>query len=114
MFEANSKVYSGDVYMQSSFNLKGHELSDEIRFLQAKKTIEMIKKFLLQKKIKKYKQKGRTNFLRRRNKEDSQLNINKSIKKQFNLLRVVDNKRYPAFFIYKKKKYILKIFKSKD
>ena len=30
--------------------------------------------------------------------DDSELDINKSINSQFNLLRICDNKRYPAFF----------------
>ena len=42
--------------------------------------------------------------------EGSELDINKSIKSQFNMLRVVDNERYPAFFSHKKKKYIIKIY----
>ena len=112
MFEANSKIDSGEIYIQSFFKLKGHELSDEIRSLQAKTTLHMIKKFLDNKKNIKIKQKGKGNFLRRRSPKDSELDINLSIRKQFNLLRVVDNKRYPAFFIHKNKKYLLKIYKG--
>ena len=33
-------------------------------------------------------------------------------KEQFNLLRIVDNNSYPAFFFYKNKKYIIKIFNA--
>ena len=57
MFEANSKIDSGEIYIQSFFKLKGHELSDEIRSLQAKTTLHMIKKFLDNKKNIKIKQK---------------------------------------------------------
>ena len=112
MFEASPKIDSGNIYYQSFFKLKGNELSDEIRFLQAKTTISLIKKFLNKKNNKTYKQKGKSNFLRRRSPKDSELNINKSIKDQFNLLRVVDNERYPAFFLYKGTKYLIKIFKE--
>ena len=112
MFEANSKVDCGEIYQQTFFKLNGHELSDEIRFLQAKTTIIMIKKFFDKKKNKKFKQKGKGNFLKKRFPKDSEININQTVIKQFNLLRVVDNKRYPAFFIHKKKKYILKIYKG--
>ena len=38
--------------------------------------------------------------------------IKKSILSQFDLLRIVDNKNYPAFFKIYGKKYILKISKS--
>ena len=37
-------------------------------------------------------------FYGRRNKKNSELNPEKSIDGQFNILRVVDNQRYPAFF----------------
>ena len=59
-------------------------------------------------------QKGKITNYRRRKPTDSKLNINKSLKEQFNLLRIVDNKKYPAYFEYKDQKYILKIFKSNE
>ena len=56
-------------------------------------------------------QKGKSTFYKKRNPEDSELDINKSLIENFNLLRTVDNKKYPAFFRYKNNKYILKIEK---
>ena len=90
-------------------------MNDEIRDIQAKETVKIIKKFL--KKFPNYSKKeqsGKTTFYKRRRPADSKLNINKNLKENFNLLRVVDNEKYPAFFNYKKKKYILKIFKAKN
>ncbi len=85
---------------------------DDLRFLQAKAIFQVIGKFLdTYPKIRFRKQKGRSNFNKRRNPNDSQINIKKSILSQFNLLRVCDNKRYPAFFIHKGVKYFLKIEK---
>ena len=66
------------------------------------------------KKIKKKPQLGKTSFYRKRTKKDSEININKSIRKQFNLLRVTDNKRYPAFFYLKGHKYKLQIERYKN
>ena len=43
--------------------------------------------------------------------EDSLLDFNKTITEQFNLLRVVDNDKYPAFFENQGEKYFLKITK---
>ena len=40
--------------------------------------------------------------------------MSKSIDEQFNLLRVCDNERYPAFFYKDGVKYILKINKEKN
>ena len=64
-------------------------------------------------KVKYKKQKGKTSYFKKRTPKDSRLNINGSIKSQFNLLRICDNENYPAYFVFKKKKYILKIFKEK-
>ncbi len=114
LFEANEKIDRGDIYLQKFFTLNGSELSGEIREKQANLTIQLIKTFLKNiKKIKKKPQLGKMTFYRKRTKDDSEIDINKSIKKQFNLLRVVDNERYPAFFYYNKKKYIIKIYDQK-
>ena len=76
--------------------------------------LNLIKKFLKKfPKIYFKKQYGKSNFIKRRHPKDSKLNINKSLKSQFNLLRVNDNELYPSFFYYKKKKYLIKIFKEK-
>ena len=112
LIKAEEKVDSGGVIEENFFYLKGHELNTEIRKIQADQTIKIIKKFL--KKYPKFKltqQKGASTYFRRRQKKDSKLNVNKSLKSSFNLLRIVDNDKYPAFFEYKKKKYIIKIFK---
>ena len=53
---------------------------------------------------------GKQSFYPKRTEKDSELKITKTIKEQFNLLRVCDNDRYPAFFYINDKKYILKIY----
>ena len=81
--------------------------------IQAYQTIKILKNFLKNyPRMKLKKQKGKGNFNKRRTKKDSQININKSIKSQFNHLRICDNDKYPAFFKYKNNKYFLKIFKE--
>ena len=44
---------------------------------------------------------GKGNFNRRRYPKNSELDINKSIKSQFNHMRINDNELYPSFFKYK-------------
>ena len=56
-------------------------------------------------------QEGAESFYKGRKPEDSQLDFNKTIAEQFNLLRVVDNDKYPAFFEHQGEKYFLKITK---
>ena len=61
---------------------------------------------------KKISQIGHSTFYKKRTPQNSEINIKNSILSQFNLLRVVDNKNYPAFFKIYGKKYILRISKS--
>lgn len=108
----NEKVDSGKVILQNLISLQGNELYDEIREYQFNSTYKLIKKFLNNyPNFKTKKQKGKSSFLRKRTPEDSEININKSLKSQFNLLRISNNEEWPAFFFYKNNKYILKIFK---
>ena len=58
------------------------------------------------------KQIGKSSFYKRRYPEDNSLNFNKSIRENFNLLRIGNNELFPSFFYYKSKKYIIKIFKK--
>jgi len=113
LFEAGEKVDSGKIYFQDKMEFEGHELVDELRLRQGEKTIELVLKFIENyPKVKGRKQKGKESFYPRRTPKNSEININKTLKEQFNLLRVVDNKKYPAFFNYSGRKYILKIFKT--
>jgi methionyl-tRNA formyltransferase len=113
LLEVDEKVDSGDIIYRDTFLLSGHELSDEIRKKQAIAQLKLIRKFLKNyPKFIAYKQKGISTFNKRRKPEDSELNINRNIKSQFNLLRICDNDLYPAFFRYKKNIYIIKIFKK--
>ena len=113
LIKAEKEVDSGNIYLREYFLLKGYELSDEIRKMQAKAVFNIIKSFLNKyPKLQNTTQTGQSNFNLRRTPSHSELNINKTIKSQFNLLRICDNNLYPAFFYHKKKKYILKIFRD--
>ena len=114
LIKAEKKVDAGPIYSQNSFILDGTELSDEIRNIQGLQLLKIIKNFLIKyPNIKKTKQAGKASFNKRRNFKDSELNINKTIKQQFNHLRINDNKLYPSFFYIKGQKYIIKVFKEK-
>jgi methionyl-tRNA formyltransferase len=95
--------------------LKNNDLSAEIRQKQALATFKIIKKFLNKyPKIKAKKQIGKLTFNQRKNYFSNKLNINKPIKKQFNIMRISDNEKYPSFFKIYNTRYILKIFKNKN
>jgi methionyl-tRNA formyltransferase len=111
LFEATSKFDSGDIVLTDVFTLTGYELYDEIRAIQANATLKLIKKFLQNYPyFSKQKQIGIETFYSRRSLIDGELDINKSIKEQFNLLRIGSNEDWPSFFIIEGKKYYLKIY----
>jgi methionyl-tRNA formyltransferase len=115
MLGNKEKVDSGKIILQNKILLKGHELYEEIRKKQFDSTYKLIRKFLhIYPNFTIRRQKGKSTFFRKRNSEDSKISINKNIKSQFNLLRISNNNGWPAFFLYKKNKYILKIFKSNE
>ena len=90
---------------------------DELREIQGKATIELCVRF-----ISDYdnvvqnarEQVGEGSFYRRRTPKDSRIDENLAIREQFNLLRVVDNERYPAFFFHNGCKYVLRIYKENN
>jgi methionyl-tRNA formyltransferase len=100
LIEADERVDSGVIYAQEWIGFEGHELVDDLRAAQAAMTRQLCRWFvdaypdnLAQAKV----QGGIESFYLRRRPKDSQLDPNKTIKEQFNLLRISDNERYPAF-----------------
>lgn len=113
LFEAIESVDAGDVYIVDYIELKGHELNDEIKHKQGLLTKKIIKQYINEfNTIKGIPQSGEESFYPRRKQKENELDINKTILEQFNLLRIVDNERYPAHFYVGNKKYILKIHKD--
>ncbi|RYD06308.1 hypothetical protein N752_05290 [Desulforamulus aquiferis] len=112
LFEAGEKVDSGVVYLKDVMKFQGLELVDDLRKIQAETTIKMCLEFvdrypdIIQYGVK---QQGESTYYPRRTPKDSRLDVNKTIQEQFNLLRVVDNENYPAFFDINGYRYILKI-----
>ena len=72
--------------------------------------VKYLKKFP---NLKQLKQSKKSSYNKKRTPKDSELNLNKTIKEQFNHLRINDNIKIPSFFIYKKTKYFIKIYKEK-
>lgn len=110
LIEAAENVDTGKVYSQLKILLQGTELCAEIRELQGLKTAEICLDFILNGRIENAKeQQGDATYFRRRTPMDSELDVNKTLAEQFDLLRIVDNERYPAYFKYRGRVYRLKI-----
>lgn len=113
LFEASENVDAGDIYAKEYIHLEGHELLDEIKHQQGLKTNKLILDFVDRyPNVKGAAQKGKSTYYPKRMPQDSSIDIAKSIKEQFNLFRVCDNERYPAYFKLNGKKYLIKIYKD--
>lgn len=112
LFEAISKTDSGDIYLQDKISLNGTELIDEWQKSLSEKILEMCLHYVNNYgKLSPKTQKGQDFFYSKRTDKDSELDISRTIQDQFNLLRIVDNEKYPAFFDLKGQRYKLKIEK---
>ena len=113
LIEADKKYDSGKIYLKNYFTIKKTDLYNEIRDHQSNATIKIIKNFLkLYPNLSSKAQKGKSTYFKKREKKHSQISINKSLKSQFNILRISNNYNWPAYFYFKGVKYILKIEKE--
>lgn len=112
MFEAVKSVDSGRIYLRDVLRYDGYELIDDLRRQQAMVSLAMCREFLrLYPTIVAHaeEQVGESTFYSRRRPEHSSLDVDKTIREQFNLLRVVDNEKYPAYFEIKGHRYKITI-----
>ncbi len=113
LFEASIEADAGFIYDKKIVNLSGTELNDDLRKIQADVTYAMILEYISKyPKNKSSAQEGEGSWYRKRTPKDSELDVNKTIIEQMNLLRIVDNDLYPAFFFYKDEKFEITIRKK--
>lgn len=112
LFEAVADLDAGPIHLQQEITLQGHELVDEWRVLQARATIDLClawfdrhHEVVESAKV----QVGKASYYPRRRPADSRLDPELSLTEQFNVLRVVDNQRYPAFFQWRGRRFILNL-----
>ena len=114
MIEAEDQVDIGAIWAQQHLVLEGHELCDEIN-----EKLFAIELALMDEALAKVEsrgpvpQDGRTpSYYRRRTPEDSRLDPNRPIADQFDLLRVADPARFPAFFELRGHRYVVRLEKA--
>src|SRR5699024_3681144 len=111
----NGPVDSGHIVLRRRMHLTGYELNAVIHAIQAKTTIAICLDFVNAPEPPQHApQTVEASVQAQRRPQDSLLDPNASLSEQFNLLRVVDNDRYPAYFYMDGNKYILKIFHDDD
>lgn len=113
MILAADDADSGDILLRDELTLDGTELNGEIRKALGEKIVGMCLAYLdAPVPTAGTPQQGEPSWYSRRRPQDSRLDPERTIAEQFDLLRVVDNDRYPAFFDYRGRRYVLRISKE--
>jgi methionyl-tRNA formyltransferase len=117
LFEAVEAVDAGPIYLQGRIEFTGYELVEDLRRAQAAATIDLCRSFvagypgvLADARA----QTGDPTYYRRRTPADAKLDVDATLRSQFNLLRVSDNQRYPAWFEIDGRKYRVLIERLDD
>jgi methionyl-tRNA formyltransferase len=116
LLEARDSVDTGAIWLRREISLAGHELLSEIHARLFAAEISLIEEAILNySSIEPEAQHGDPGpYFRRRTPEDSRLDPNKTIAQQFDLMRVTDPQRFPAFFDYRGHRYLVKLEKAKN
>ena len=115
LLEAEDKVDSGHIIKKVQIDVPKHALWNEINHLLFTAEVQLIE--VAVQNVSRLSPEPQSNteqatYFPKRTPFDSQIDTNKSIAEQFDLIRVCDPYRFPAYFEYLGHRYILKIEKS--
>lgn len=114
LLEAEDKVDSGRIWKKTQIPVPKHALWDEINHLLFSAEMELIDYAVgtfaqvmptVQANV------SEATYYSRRTPKDSEIDVHKTIAEQFDLIRVCDPNRFPAYFVYMGQRYILKLEK---
>lgn len=114
LLEAEDEVDSGLIWHQESIHLRGDELFDEINSKLFRVTFQLMD-FAVERKATiqpRPQDDTHATYFRKRTAVDSELDPDKTIAEQFDLLRVADPDRYPCFFEYRGVRFTVILRKS--
>lgn len=113
LIEAGDQVDSGAIWQQLLLVFEGHETCEEINQALFRSEIELMDFAVsnFDKVIPRLQDQREPTYYRKRTPEDSKLDPYRSIAEQFDLIRVADLKRFPAFFDFRGHRYTLSITK---
>lgn len=112
LLNAEDALDSGDIWAQRRMPLDGTELHDDINRLIFDAEVELMDWALDNcDRVRPRTQSGEASFFRKRTPEDSRIDPEASLASQFNLLRVADPDRYPAFFDHRGQRYRIRLEK---
>lgn len=113
LLEAEDQVDSGAIWSQVMLKFEGHETYGEINQALFAAELELMDFAVnnLETVEPKPQDKREPTYYRRRTPQDSQLAPERSIAEQFDLMRVADPQRFPAYFDMRGHRYVLNITK---
>ena len=117
LLEASEKVDTGRIWKKLKYKIEKYFLYEEIISIVNKAHLELIDYAVNnQENIQPMEQDSniKPTYFPKRTPEHSEIFIDRTLKEQFNLLRVCDNKRFPAFFKIHGHKYKILIEKYDD
>lgn len=113
LLEMDEAVDAGPVIFRCDMVFEGHELIDELHAVQGKASVDLCRRYLDVPTVPiGVPQAGDATYYPRRQPQDSRLDASRSLAEQFNLLRTVDNRKYPAYFDLNGHRYRLSIEKG--
>jgi len=113
LLEAEDSVDSGAIWAKKKFFLDGSELADEINQKLFDTELQLLD-FAIENftKVTPLIQSGdKVTYYPKRVPKDSKLDPEKTLAEQFDILRIADNERYPAFFTYRGCNYSISLKK---
>lgn len=117
LLNAEDSVDAGDIWKQKLIPLNGSELYDEINDKLFKAELELMSwacENIESSKPNKQRNDVESTYNRKRTPEDSEICVDLSIRSQFNLLRVCDPHRFPAYFYIDGCKYSIRLEKVNE
>lgn len=117
LLEAEEKVDTGRIWLKQAIPIKNTALWDEINNLLFNFEIRLMNEVMSKnEKIEPFQQdpEVEATYNRKRTPEDSEVNPELSIADQFDLIRICDPNRYPAWFEMRGQKYKLVVEKIED
>jgi methionyl-tRNA formyltransferase len=115
LLEAIDQADAGPVIYREWIDYDGHELVDELRQKTGAMTVSLCRRFLAEDVPPVGQaQTGEATSYPRRRPADSRLDPERTIADQFDLLRVVDNGRYPAWFEHRGHRYKITVTKMDE
>jgi methionyl-tRNA formyltransferase len=114
LLEAEDQVDTGALWAQRHMILEGHELYDEINAKLFAIEIDLMNEALasIGQKVPAPQDDRAPTYYPRRSPEDSRLDPGRPLAEQFDLLRVADPERFPAFFELRGHRYLVRIEKA--